>query len=289
MPRLPQPYYRLVGKTGDQTRKRLRPTTATARELYLYSGNRCAFPRCSRPLLKKNGTWNCEVAHIYGVKRSSARGEHSLTNDQLRAPSNLLLLCLEHHNEVDNKALEARFTVEAVQKMKSDHEARYREAIAGLERMVDVTVGADATYPTNLGAIGDFDDEMLRESLAELRVYIDEIADQPVGFRDLLALILTHGKPRPSTKARPPIAAPAKVIAGKVTLSQTEITNRALHLQEANLLSIYEDEGIVYYELNDPHNNVSWDLFGELHEVAAGDRSVIEKAIIDLDFSVFEA
>ncbi|MFB2582351.1 HNH endonuclease signature motif containing protein [Herbiconiux sp. P15] len=276
--------------SDDQVRKRLRPTSATARELYLYSGNRCAFPGCSRPLLKKNGTWNCEIAHIHGVMPTSARGQHDLTNEQLRSPSNLLLLCLDHHNEVDNKALDAKFTVQVVKKMKADHEALYREAIiAGLERIVDVTMGIEPTYPSNLGAVGDFDDEMLPTSLADLKRYIDEIADQPAGFRDLLALILIYGKPRPSSKLRPPIAIPAKFIAGKVTLGEAELTSRALHLREANLLDIYEDEGIVYFELKDPHSDISWDLFGELYELANGDRSAIERAIVDLDFSLFQS
>jgi hypothetical protein len=263
-------------------RQRLAPVVDTTRELYLYSGNQCAFPDCLQSLLKENGTWNCQIAHIYGVKRTAARGEHELSNDELRAPWNLLLLCPSHHLDIDNKSLEA---------MKVNHESRYREAISGLERLVDVSTARLTRYPSNLQAIGLTDEEMLADNLSLVKTFVDTIAKQPVGFRDLIALILVHGEQRRdlSTNFRPPVVAPARLLAGNAAQSETELWDRARHLELAGLLDIFDVDGIWFYSLTSPVEiEIGWDIFGDLYGLAKGDRAIINRAIIDLDFSVFE-
>ncbi len=275
-----------------EPRKRLDPLRDTTRELWVYSGNQCAYQGCSESLLQGDGHWNCEVAHIYGVKETAARGKHDLTNEDLRASWNLLLLCPNHHRKVDDRSLEEEYPVEFVQKMKADHENRYREAMAGLERIVDTTAGVEPRYPSNLRAIEDFDDDMLQQSLPDVKRFVDAIAKQPVAFRDLIALILVHGAQRSelSSKHRPPIAVPAKEIAGKTSQSETEIADKARHLERAGLLDIFDDEDIWFFSLTDPvEREIGWDIFVDLQTLAKGDRRIIERAIIDLDFTVFES
>lgn len=270
-----------------EARRRLPPTSTTTRELYLYSGNQCAYPGCTSSLLKDNSTWNCEVAHIYGVKEGSARGEHTLTNEELRDVSNLLLMCQEHHSDIDNKALEGRYTVEVVRKMKVDHENRYREAISGLARIVDTSAGSGPRYPTNLQALDGFDDELER-NIEDMKPWIDAIARQPLGIRDLTLLILVHGRPGnrwPQDRFRVKVTQ----IQGVATLSPEEVRDRARHLEDEGLLQIDEDEGIYFLELVDPTaSNVGWDLFVELHKLAAGDKEILRRAIEDLDFTVLD-
>lgn len=277
-------------------RNRLTPVSATTRELYLYSGNRCAFTGCAKPLLKENGSWNCEVAHIYGVKPKSARGNHALSDEQLRETSNLLLLCREHHKDIDNKLLEDTYSVEVVRKMKSDHESRYRGAMAGLERIVDTSAGYAPQYPVDLFAIDGFkgledDDELIVESLADMRRFIQKLAEQPAGVRDLILLILVHGRQRRglSASATPPIAVPVTQIEGVAQLDEHEIKRRARHLEDAGLLNIVDDEGFYFFSLTDPiQRNVGWDIFVEIKELAKGNRNIIERAVSELDFTVFE-
>ena len=44
--------------------KRLAPLHKTLRELYLKSGNWCAFPECQRLMMNSNGNFIGQVAHI---------------------------------------------------------------------------------------------------------------------------------------------------------------------------------------------------------------------------------
>lgn len=44
--------------------KRLAPTRDTVRELYLKSGNRCAFPGCNKALFNAKGVFVGHICHI---------------------------------------------------------------------------------------------------------------------------------------------------------------------------------------------------------------------------------
>lgn len=270
-----------------QDRQRLAPTPTTTRELYLYSGNQCAFPGCTNSLLGDDGTLNCNIAHIHGVKLSAARGDHDLSDEKLRHVSNLLLLCLKHHKTIDKKELEDRFTVEVVQKMKEDHEKRYKEAIAGLVRIVDTSEGSAVRYPTNLKAVYESDvNTETEQNIKTMKPWIDAISKQPLGLRDLIVLILAHGE---AENRSSPVRVKVTQIEGVVQIDQREISNRAKHLEHEGLLSIEEEEGIYFFELVDPTSGeIGWDLFSELHGLAAGELKVIRRAIDDLDFTVFD-
>lgn len=240
-------------------------------------------------LLKDDSTWNCEVAHIYGVKKDAARGVHNLSDEDLRDVSNLLLVCREHHGVIDNKSLEDEYTVERVQTMKRNHEDRYREAIAGLERIVDTSEGSGPRYPTNLRALDGFSgDDETDLNIAAMKPWIDAIAEQPPGMRDLLVLVLAHGKVRDSW-SRKEVSVKATQIEGVAQIDADEIYRRARHLEDEGLLAIDEDEDIWYFELIDPTSStIGWDMFRELHALADGDRTIIRRAIDDLDFTVFD-
>ena len=44
--------------------KRLAPTSEVARELYLKSGNQCAFPGCEKVMINSEGTFIGQICHI---------------------------------------------------------------------------------------------------------------------------------------------------------------------------------------------------------------------------------
>lgn len=282
--------------TEPATRPRLPPVSPTTRELYLYSGNRCAFRTqtedCNKLLLRKDGTWNCQVAHIHGVKEDAARGAHSLDPDELRDPSNLVLMCSEHHLVIDNKELESTYTVSLVQKMKADHEAPYREAMSGLERIVDVSDGISPNYPLNLGKIVGMDDEeVLNGSLADMKSFIDNLKRQPPAIRDLITLVLIHGdlQRRFGNGFREGVGASVPKIEGVASVSVNEVHRRARHLEDAGLLSIVEDEGLCFLALTDPvAQETGWDIFAELKVLTLDAPDLAKRAILDLDFTVFD-
>ncbi|MFT3715661.1 MAG: hypothetical protein QM774_06860 [Gordonia sp. (in: high G+C Gram-positive bacteria)] len=268
----------MATKKSGSDRNRLPPTGPTTRELYLYSGNQCAYDGCKKPLLKSNGTWNCQVAHIHGVKLDAARGEHELSDEELREPSNLMLMCTEHHLDIDNKDLEHEYTVEVVRDMKLKHEARYREALVELERLVDTTTSSPAPRPAeNFERIeSDLDDQergYYRELFAEL---IKRVDGQPSKARDLLVMILVHGR-----EVHGSIGVKTSQIEGVVQGGHDEVVPWARHLEDDQLLSIDADDDPPYFYL--PH-----EMFTVLYHFADGDRTILHRVIHDLDLTVFD-
>lgn len=104
--------------------KRLQPTTETLRELYLKSGNRCAFPDCNEVMIDENGTFVGEVCHIEGAMPGGERFNKDQSNEDRRKFSNLMLMCHKHHKITDDVS---EYTVEKLKKIKYDHERRFTD------------------------------------------------------------------------------------------------------------------------------------------------------------------
>ena len=77
--------------------KRLAPTTDTTRELFLKSGNLCAFPGCGRLMMNGDGVFIGQVCHIEAAEEAGERFNLAMSNEDRRAFSNLMLMCYEHH------------------------------------------------------------------------------------------------------------------------------------------------------------------------------------------------
>src|SRR5437868_1911876 len=101
------------------------------RLLFQQSGNRCAFPTCTRvlsyPPSDNDGmVATSEIAHIVGESPDGPRGDHPMPLEERNRYENLILLCEEHHHVVDTQV--ATFPVERLRQMKYDHEALIAEA-----------------------------------------------------------------------------------------------------------------------------------------------------------------
>src|SRR5262249_24591014 len=99
------------------------PNEATIKELY---GNaiRCALPKCQRPLYKREPgsntrTLNSRVAHICAGREGGPRWDPKQTPEQNRAGDNLILLCVEHANDIDQPARVAGFPVSLLREWKA--------------------------------------------------------------------------------------------------------------------------------------------------------------------------
>jgi hypothetical protein len=78
---------------------KLAPTFTTLRDLFVHSGNQCAFPRCDRILVNAKGQWVGELCHIRAALPGGERYDDAMTNEERRGRANLLLMCHEHHVE----------------------------------------------------------------------------------------------------------------------------------------------------------------------------------------------
>lgn len=97
-------------------------------KLWVRSGGRCAI--CNRYLLEgklsaRELTFG-EMAHVVGQARTkgSPRGLDALPMTERDKADNLMLVCADEHDEIDNRAVVDLFPVETLQKLKRDHENR---------------------------------------------------------------------------------------------------------------------------------------------------------------------
>jgi hypothetical protein len=110
------------------------PTTATIKQLFAVSGNRCAFPGCNLPLVDPaNGTVLGEICHIKARSPDGPRYDPVQVDEERHAFGNLLLLCPAHHKIVDDNPGE--YTVEWLLQVKAQHEA---QVVGGPELSDDV-------------------------------------------------------------------------------------------------------------------------------------------------------
>src|SRR5216683_4619143 len=96
------------------------PTSATLKRLFAVSGNQCAFPKCTAPLIHE-GVLTGEVCHIKAASLEGPRYDPSQTEKERHAFDNLVVMCQPHHTVID--ADEVAYTVERLQDLKQQHEA----------------------------------------------------------------------------------------------------------------------------------------------------------------------
>lgn len=94
------------------------------------AGNRCSI--CKNPLVIDKPDTSIalrgEMAHIVGEQETAARGKSDLTKKERNCYSNLILLCKNHHEEIDKN--ENAFSIEKLHKIKSDHEQWVEETLS---------------------------------------------------------------------------------------------------------------------------------------------------------------
>lgn len=79
------------------------PSEKTIRHLFANSGNLCAFPDCTAPIVESSGTITGEICHIHARNERGPRYDASQTDEERHGYANLLLLCRRHHKIVDDE------------------------------------------------------------------------------------------------------------------------------------------------------------------------------------------
>lgn len=107
---------------GDKARQ-YRPTHV--RRLDTLSGNICAFPNCERKLVARDGeTIVSKICHIEAASKKGPRFNAKMNDDQRRHFNNLILMCDECHNIIDNMDNEFKYSVAMLQQWKKDHKEK---------------------------------------------------------------------------------------------------------------------------------------------------------------------
>jgi hypothetical protein len=101
---------------------RLAPNTDVLRALFARSGNQCAFPGCTQPLINAKNKFIAQVCHIEAASEGGERYNSNGDSEYRRSYENLLLLCYPHHietNDVDE------YPVERLLQLKREHEQMF--------------------------------------------------------------------------------------------------------------------------------------------------------------------
>lgn len=100
------------------------------------AAGRCSIPGCRmRLVLDETETDDPaligDMCHMVAESEDGPRGKSPLTLDQRNLYGNLLLLCRNHHGEIDNHV--HSYTVERLQQVKSEHEAWVNQFLPGYD------------------------------------------------------------------------------------------------------------------------------------------------------------
>ncbi|MFF4402857.1 HNH endonuclease [Streptomyces sp. NPDC001480] len=195
-----------MGVRADGSKKnRKDPLPSVARKLWAFSGNVCAWgdPNCTTRLVTDEGAWVGKVAHIIGAEPGSARHEAWDGNDveDLRSFDNLMLLCGEHHDEIDSKETRDQYPVAYLRAVKQRHEATYRYAVENIESEFNDTLQRTRVRPAvTMRRFFDWEDAGLEpdeeRSLVDLiNRFAERIKRLTRMARQLLVLVVTEKSP----------------------------------------------------------------------------------------------
>ena len=99
------------------------------------AAGRCEFAGCNKAVWKSSVTQEqvniAQKAHIYSFSDEGPRGNDGISKDHLNDVGNLMLVCHECHQKLDNKHDGGRYTAALLHRMKDEHERRI-ERVTGI-------------------------------------------------------------------------------------------------------------------------------------------------------------
>ena len=129
----------------------MQPSRATMKGLFAKSGNRCAFPGCSSPIVEQSGTVTGIVCHIKARRAKGPRYDPEQSEAERHALHNLMLMCGRHARLIDTT--HQFYTSERLQQMKREHE-RLGNIEVSQSDMKSVEALMTAYRPLNVSAGG---------------------------------------------------------------------------------------------------------------------------------------
>lgn len=271
-----------------ETPKRLAPTRETMRELYLKSGNRCAFPGCKKILFKGNDVFVGQICHIEAAEPGGKRFNKKQTNEQRRQPSNLVLMCYDHHVETDDVS---KFPVDRMKRIKEEHEKLFSDVIGSmLKTVTDHTTLAEPVFSKNLRRMNrvlnwNNSEEELVDALKDLKSVTKKLAKIPIPSRELFLVVVNRCKNSRFGEA--------------LEVSVPDI-QQATGLSKYNLrefISILDTHGFIFDNgTNDfgvemigvASPKSGWPLWADIKCFCKKEKTDIAQLVVNLDFSVLD-
>lgn len=267
----------------NEDAKRLAPTQHVLRELYLKSGNQCAFPGCNRLIISSEGTYIGQLCHIEAASEGGQRFNSTSNNKERRSLGNLMLMCYEHHRLTDDVNL---YPVERMREIKYLHEAKF----SNIERLIsneiiDLSNIDTPHYPDNLRRLHtalkwDVSKDEENDIANDFSDLLDKLSKLTRETRQVLAIILKHSfKDMGDFVCR---------------VSELEIhASVTFHILKGHL-GILErhrfitDNNIDGYEVIQILSIVDWPILEDICTFISKTNDSLEDIIINLNFKIFE-
>jgi hypothetical protein len=234
--------------------KRLTPKGDTLRQLFLKSGNLCAFPGCGSLMMNAAGDFIGQLCHIEAAERGGERFNPNMSNEDRRQAANLMMMCYEHH-QVTNDVV--RFPVAKLREMKAAHERRFSHPDrAILETLKDWTEDDKPTQVLNLRRLDrvlewNLPAEELQEAVDELNEYVASLRNVPIELRRFLGAVAKRTAKMANTRVvGRPIGAHATSILisdlrGALRLAERTIGDKANQLDRYGLGDVDEMDTVL--------------------------------------------
>lgn len=266
--------------------KRLSPKKEVLRELYMKSGNECAFPGCHNVLINENGIFVGEVCHIEAALPGGERFNPYMTNEERRSYDNLILMCPQHHI-ITNDVQE--YTVEILKQMKRTHEARYSGGIGQMENsVIDYGVTSVVSPCRNCKRLSNvlefgLTDEENRENAAILNNLLEKLRDLPIGTRKFLGIMVMR-----SYESLFQCIVPIHEIEKATGLDQVSIRQNVDILARRGISSDIDVENDIPLCTLSEDLVTGWPYWNDIREFSKKTGISIENICVYLDFSVFD-
>jgi len=264
--------------------KRLMPDKGVLRELYLKSGNQCAFPGCHEVMIDSQGHFVGEICHIEGAMPGGERFNPKQSNEERRAFSNLMLLCRNHHattNDVN------KYTVPVLSQMKIKHEEKFTDIAARmLETVIDYSNLKKVFAARSLNKINkvlewNLSADELKESIKDLNKFVTVLQTLPKSTRQLLSIMVKRGK---NIHSQQKFKIYLPEIEKATSLDRSKLIEHLKILEQYNLAWIDWDEGEAIL-LNSQRG---WPLYSDFNKFCIRENRDLAELIVDLDFSILD-
>lgn len=275
--------------TKKSSKPRLPTKASDVRELYLRSGNQCAFPGCDARLINSIGKFVAQLCHIEGLGVTAARFNNRLSADDLRKPENLLFMCYPHHIETND---EKTYSVERMREIKKQHEAKFSDIPRTiLESISDHTKNGRISRAKTLARLNKIQGwgqspEELAVSLVELNEFADRLPRVPVPTRELLSIVAQRVERPPGINMTPCVG--VHEIKAATGLCTNELLGHLRILEKYGFTAdgFPDDFGLPTIELRDLKSG--WPIWEDLRKVADVGKFSLEDIIVELGFSLLD-
>ena len=262
--------------------RRLPHRPEVLRDLYLKSGNMCAFPGCVERFVNADGQLVGDICHVEAAMPGGERFNPNMTNEQRRAFENLILLCRTHHattNEV------TKYTVEAMKEMKERHEAKFSGLINRMASIIDEADVLVINPARNLEALrvsmGETWEEEDRTGYAEeVAALAERLRKVPQPTREIAAVLVERSEGKH-------VSVPFDEVRWATGVSQDDLSGHAKLLEKYGFGG-FDDDGDGTLRIHLSELKSGWDFWGSLRAFCKSKGRSARAVVVDMDFSVLD-